>query len=77
MNGLQDHRISPSVIFFLWGYLRGMVYGGGTQFASLKELKDKIVFEIQSIPATYFSSSFKSFEDRIKQCIEVRGQYFE
>lgn len=61
--------------FFLWGYLKHRVYVNKP--TSIDDLKNRIEYEIQRIPAEMIRNVVEEFESRLGYCQEVNGAQFE
>jgi transposase len=66
---------SPVCDFFLWGYLRELVYAESSR--NLDELENKIAFCLEEIPRNMFENSLHSFADHYRECLENNGSLFE
>lgn len=59
--------------FFLWGYLKGMVYKDPPE--TIGELKEKIRSAISSISSELCNRVFQMLQTRIDICHEANGEY--
>jgi len=61
--------------FFLWGYLKNIVYQ--TAPTTAEDLKDRIRRACRSIPANVLRKTVDAFEKRLQLCIQQNGGTFE
>lgn len=61
--------------FFLWGYVKSLVYR--TQPADLAELRIRIENVFESLPQELLNRSVNSYQCRLQRCIDVRGASVE
>ncbi|CAH1985567.1 unnamed protein product [Acanthoscelides obtectus] len=59
--------------FFLWGYLKSKVYVNKP--ATLQELKNNIIAEINSIEPTMLQNFIENFDHRVDVCKSSRGEH--
>ena len=64
-----------SVDFFLWGYIKGMVYN--TPPTTPEDMKYRIREAFQNIPPNILTKVGNSFEKRVRLCLEMNGRHFE
>ena len=62
--------------FFLWGYLRDLVYSSPKP-KTLPELKEKLINCYESIPKSMFRNAIHSVSKRVKLCLDADGKHFE
>lgn len=63
--------------YWLWPYLKSLVYANRRRFNSLDSLKLVIQNEIETIPLEHYRNSMRNFQKRIQECMEVSGTLFE
>lgn len=61
--------------FFLWGYLKGKVYGDNPK--NIDHLKKNIRREIKKIPTAVLRRVIHSFNKRLLECKERNGQHLK
>lgn len=61
--------------FFLWGYLKSKVYE--TSPATISELKENIVREVNGISAALLQRVARNTEARFQECIRRNGQHLD
>ncbi|CAH2005827.1 unnamed protein product [Acanthoscelides obtectus] len=59
--------------FFLWGYLKSKVYVNKP--ATLQELKNNIIAEINAIEPTMLQNVIENFDHRVDVCKSSRGEH--
>ena len=61
--------------YFLWGYLKSLVYNDRPQ--TLEDLQNAFRTELANIPLTMLERKDQSFRNRLKQCTDNGGGHFE
>lgn len=61
--------------FFLWGYIKNMVYSEPP--TTKNDMKQRIRRAFQNISVDILQNVARSFEDRLQFCIEANGGHFE
>ena len=61
--------------FFLWGYLKSKVYE--TDPATISELKENIVREVNGIPTSLLQRVARNTEARFQECVRRDGQHLD
>lgn len=65
--------------FFLWGYLKNLVYDRRQEILDVEDLRDRVVTAAQLIRQEMpsFQAVHDNFSRRIEACIRARGGHFE
>uniref|UniRef100_A0A8D8T5N1 Uncharacterized protein n=1 Tax=Cacopsylla melanoneura TaxID=428564 RepID=A0A8D8T5N1_9HEMI len=74
-SGPPDLRILHQMTFFLWGYLKSVVYR--TPPSTIEDLKIRIQTACNNITPETFKNVRAEFHNRMFYCLEVNGQHFE
>lgn len=61
--------------FFLWGYIKGIVYN--TPPTTADDMKNRIIDAFRTVTPRMLSRVMNSFEKRISKCLEMDGRHFE
>ena len=61
--------------FYLWGKLKGSVYGDNPRITD--ELKQKITSVIQNIQPDELERVFQNTQRRARLCLQVNGAHFQ
>jgi len=68
-TGLEPPR------FYLWGYLKDMVYGNNPQ--TIADLQASITAAVRAIPREECGRVIENFTRRIQMCLQRRGDHLE
>ena len=47
------------------------------RFATVEEVKQKSLEGLKNIPISEFKKCFEQWKDRLQNCVEIKGKYFE
>jgi len=70
----RSPHLSP-IDFFLWGYLKNIVYKNKPK--SLQDLRQSIILAFQTIDSDLCKKICESVPERLKRCIDAGGHQFE
>ena len=63
--------------FFLWGYIKQVVYDNRPQPLNLQELEERISQAFEDLPMEMIGRAIDCYERRLRRCIDVRGRSVE
>lgn len=63
--------------FWLWSFLKELIYPGGNRPNTLKILKERIIKAVQSVTEQNLQNAVENIKCRLEACLENEGGHFE